>query len=190
MHESTVHTLKDEEILSRSQSDPDMFALLVERYEKAFLRKARTVLYSEEDVEDVVQETFVRIYTAGGRFAEVEGASFSSWGYRILMNAAFTRYSKRKKELGRSADLEPEHFESLPDTSDTAQVKLELSDYVLCIMSRMPESLARVLDLHFLQGLPQQEIALQEGVTVGAIKTRVHRAKSEFRALADRVSPY
>jgi DNA-directed RNA polymerase specialized sigma24 family protein len=54
----------------------------------------------------------------------------------------------------------------------------------------MPEQLARVLRLHFIEGLPQQLIAEREAVSVGAIKTRVHRAKAEFKRVAESYSPY
>jgi len=47
----------------------------------------------------------------------------------------------------------------------------------------MPEHLGRVLKLHFIEGRPQEEIAKMEGVSVGAIKTRVHRAKKEFKKI-------
>jgi RNA polymerase sigma-70 factor (ECF subfamily) len=190
----TLHTdtsnYTDEHVLAQSIENPDAFAVLVSRYEQAFARKARMVLRNEEDVEDVVQETFVKIYSAAGRFRKVEGASFKSWGYRILMNTSFTRYKKRMNELGRTAELTPEHFESLQDEDETPVFKLELSDYVLCIFSKMPEQLVKALDMHFLQGLPQQDIAEREGVTVGAIKTRVHRAKAEFRAIAEQYSRF
>ena len=52
----------DEEILTISRSNPDAFAVLVARYEDAFLRKAKSILWSVEDAEEVVQDTFTRIY--------------------------------------------------------------------------------------------------------------------------------
>lgn len=180
----------DEEVLVASVSDPDLFVHVVRRYEAPFMRKARKVLYRQEDIEDVVQETFTKIYLNAGRFEKVEGASFKSWGYTILMNTAFTKYRKVQREMGRTAELTPEHFESLPDDVHEESFRLELSDYVISIFAKMPDHLARVLELHFIKDLPQQEIAVAEGVSVGAIKTRVHRAKAQFRALADQYSPF
>lgn len=181
---------RDESVLARSLRDPEAFALLVRRYEEPFLRKARSILGSSEDAEDVVQEAFTKIYCAAPRFKPVAGASFKSWAYRILINTACTKYTKRKAEQGRTAGLTPEHYEALPDNVHEESFHLELSDYVLFVFSKMPESLARVLELHFLQDLPQFEIALEEGVSVGAIKTRVHRAKAEFRSLAEQYTPF
>jgi len=177
--------LSDEDILRRSIDEPDLFAHIVRRYEDAFTRKALKVLWSEEDAEDVVQETFTKIYVHADRFKKVEGASFKSWGYTILMNTVFTKYRKKKKQYERTVELAPEHYENLPDTVHEESFGLELSDSILVILAKMPEHLARVLDLHFLKQVPQQAIAEREGVSVGAIKTRVHRAKAEFRALSE-----
>jgi RNA polymerase sigma-70 factor (ECF subfamily) len=183
-------TWSDEEILKRSVDEPDFFVFIVRRYEAPFARKARKVLYNNEDIEDVVQETFTKIYLNAERFHKVEGASFKSWGYTILMNTAFTRYRKMRRTMERTAELTPEHYESLPDTGHEESFGLEASDYVVSLLAKMPEHLARVLDMHFLKEMPQQAIADAEGVSVGAIKTRVHRAKAQFRALADQYSPF
>src|SRR3989344_9344870 len=81
----------DEEVLRASQKNPDAFAILVSRYEEAFLRKARSILYAREDAEEVVQDAFTRIYVYADRYVPQEGASFSSWAYAILTRLAFTR---------------------------------------------------------------------------------------------------
>jgi RNA polymerase sigma-70 factor (ECF subfamily) len=180
----------DEELLRASLSDPEEFVHLVRKYEAAFLRKARTVLYRQEDAEDVVQETFTKIYLHGPRFHAVPGASFKSWAYRILMNTAFTKYRKVMREQGKTADLEPEHYESLPDDVHEETFRLELSDYVVSIFARMPDHFVRVLTLHFIEGRPHSEIGEMEQISEGAVKTRVHRAKAYFREIAEQYSPY
>ncbi len=171
----------DEEVLRESVKNPRCFSVLLERYQEAFLRKAERVLRSREDAEDVVQETFSKIYLNAERFQVVEGASFKSWGYKILMNTSFTKYQKLKKDRGAIAPIDPEFYEVLPDTLSRQFEKQEVSDYLVSVLSKMPEHLRRVLELHFIEGRPQQEIAEIEGVSVGAIKTRVHRAKEAFK---------
>ncbi len=188
--DTNIEDWADEIVLKNSLKNPDLFVFIVRRYEEAFLRKARSVLIREEDVEDVVQETFTKIYLNASKFRSIEGASFKSWGYRILMNTAFTKYRKVMKEHGKTVELSPEYYESLPDTNHEESFRLELTDYVISIFAKMPEHLARVLELHFIQGLPQHHIAEREQVSVGAVKTRVHRAKKTFRKLAKQYSPY
>jgi len=185
-----VSELTDEEVLRRSINEPDYFVFLVRRYEDAFLRKVRKVLWSAEDAQEVVQEAFTKIYLNAGRFKTVEGASFKSWGYTIVMNTALTKYKKVVRDNRRTVELTAEHYESLPDTLHEGSFGLEMRDAVFSVFAKMPEHLAQVLELHFIRQLPQQEIAEREGVSVGAIKTRVHRAKAQFRELAEQYSPF
>src|SRR6266403_3005660 len=105
---SEFATASDEEVLRAAQKDPEVFELIVGRYEEAFLRKAKSILYSKEDAEEVVQDTFTRIYVYASRYAPQEGASFSSWAYAILTRLAYTRYNKLAKHRKVSAPLEPE----------------------------------------------------------------------------------
>jgi RNA polymerase sigma-70 factor (ECF subfamily) len=185
-----TESLSDEIILSRSIQEPDLFVVIVRRYEDAFLRKVKKVLWTKEDAEDVVQEAFTKIYLNAGRFKTVEGACFKSWGYTILMNTAFTKYRKVMKKNERTAEITTEHYENLPDNVYEESFGLEVRDAVYSVLIRMPEHLARVLELHFIKQLPQQVIAEKEGVSLGAIKTRVHRAKLQFKELADSYSPF
>src|SRR3989344_1239857 len=75
----------DEELLAVSVAHPSLFALLVRKYEAAFLRKALSIVREQEEAEDIVQEAFTKIYLNAKKFAPQEGASFSSWGYQILI---------------------------------------------------------------------------------------------------------
>lgn len=176
----TWDTSSDEEVLAASRKNPEVFGVLVDRYEAAFLRKAQSILHVREDSEEVVQDAFTRIYVYADRFVPQEGASFSSWGYAILIRLAFTRYQKMKKSRGRTLDLDPEAYERLPD-QETFLDELKLQDEVLVAFSRIPEAAARILRLQFLEGKSQEEIAAAEGSTVSAVKTRVHRAKKLFK---------
>lgn len=187
---SDLTDTNDEALLAESLVDPEAFAVLVRRYQEPFKRKARTVLWSEEDVEDVVQDTFLRIYTAAPRFRKVEGASVRAWGYRILMNTAFTRYAKRRRELGYMVELAPEEFEALGTDAAQEALEYELSEYVIRVLSSMPESMARVLRLQFLEDLSQLEIAERLGLSTAAVKARVHRAKAVFRAQSEHQGPF
>lgn len=166
----------DEEVLVASRTIPDAFALLLERYEEAFMRRALHILYSKEDAEEVVQDTFTRIYLYADRYKAQEGAQFSSWAYTILTRLCYTRYQKLKKERGRMAEMESKTFERLPDTQNFLD-ELSIKHEVLNALSRVPESCARLLRLQFLEGKTQEEIAQITNSTVPAVKTRVFRAK-------------
>ena len=183
--ENFAQHYSDEDVLARSRSEPWLFGVLLDRYQNAFLRKAENVLKNREDAEDTVQETFTKIYLYAERFEKQDGASFKSWGYKILLNTAFTKYQKKKREREGTATLDPEFYEMLPDTAMRQFERHELLEYVVSILARMPDALSGVLRSHLLDGMPQKDIAKREGVSVGTIKTRVHRAKKSFKEISE-----
>lgn len=172
---------QDEDVLAASMHTPSLFALLVRKYQEPFMRKAIGIVKTKEEAEDVVQVAFTKIYLNASKFKKQEGATFSSWGYRILINTALTHYAKKKKEWGVRAELEPEILELIPDKNLRQFEKKEFTDEVASVLTRMPPLFSRALTAFFIEGKTQEEIAEAEGVSVGAIKTRVHRAKDEFR---------
>jgi RNA polymerase sigma-70 factor (ECF subfamily) len=179
-----LQSLTDEEVLRLSADEPEAFRVLVKRYEAPFLRKAKSILYSKEDAEEVVQDAFTRIYVYANRYEKQEGAAFSSWAYAILTRLAFTRYQKLRKHNKTAAPLEMETYERLPDTSDFVE-DLSIRSEVLVALAKLPETAARILKLQFIEGKSQEEIARSEGLSVSAVKTRVHRAKKEFKKIYD-----
>ncbi len=176
----SIQDLSDEHVLARSRSEPWLFAVLLERYQGAFLRKAESILHSRLDSEEVVQDAFTKIYVYADRFEVREGAKFSSWAYTILINTALTRYQKNSKEGKRTMLLDPEFEERLSDMKlhDAFNQDRDLIDRILV---RMPGHFAQVLRLHYLEHWSHKDIAAETGETVGAVKSRIHRAKAEFR---------
>lgn len=172
--------LSDEEILLRSQKEPWIFAVLLDRYQDAFMRKARSIIYNDLDAEEIVQDAFTKIYINAHKFEVREGAKFSSWGYRILMNTAFTRYQKRVKEGQRFTSIDPEFEQLLGERSEHSGFE-ETKDGVERVLERLPGHFASVLRLHYLERWSHQDIADETGESVGSIKARVHRAKAAFK---------
>lgn len=175
----------DEEVLALSAHDPNAFEILVDRYEEAFLRKARQIVRVDpEAARDIVQDAFVKIYLNAAKFRVQEGASFSSWGYKILINTCFTKYKKLKNEKNFVKDLDPEIAELVPSRAETEFFEKKLdTDFLLSLISKLPVMLGRALRLHAVEGRSQKEIAALEGVSLGAVRARVHRAKKELKKM-------
>ena len=180
-----LSVLSDAEILARSQQEPDLFALLVRRYEAALLRRARTILKSPEDAEEVVQDAFTKMYLYADKYHAQEGASFSSWAYTILNRVAYTKYRAKSVEWGKRAELLPEHYESLPDARAEFLEDLSVRNEVIAALAKLPETASRILRLQFIEGKTQEEIAHAEQLSIPAVKTRVHRAKKLFKQAYD-----
>lgn len=172
--------LSDEEILTRSQAEPWLFAVLLDRYQDAFLRKARTIVYNQLDVEEVVQDTFTKIYRNAHQFEVREGASFRSWAYQILFTTACTRYQKCRKEKDRFQPINPEYEHLVVDTQASDGTKGR-KDAVERVLARLPKQFGLVLRRHYLERWSHKDIAAAEGSTEGAVKAKVYRAKKAFR---------
>ncbi|HEU0081020.1 MAG TPA: RNA polymerase sigma factor [Candidatus Paceibacterota bacterium] len=183
-HKAEFREKRDEDVLAASFKYPYLFELLVERYEDAFLRKARSIVRNDEAARDIVQDTFVKIYLYGRSFRPVEGARFSSWAYRVLMNVCFQWYKKLKREREFFSALDDD-LEAVLPTDDGGERDQRLDrDYLESMFSRLPETFARILRLYVSEGKDYKEIARIEGVTEGAIKTRMHRARAELKEMS------
>ncbi len=175
--------LSDEDLLARSLGQPWLFAVLLDRYETAFMRRALSIIRDERDAEEIVQDTFTKIYLNAGRFSPQDGAKFSSWAYRILLNTSYTYYVKRRKNYERFATLDPE-FEALVADKAIEPERAADADAISRVLERLPGHFAYVLRLHYLERWSQEDIAKETGEEVGTIKARIHRAKAAFRRLA------
>ena len=79
--------------------------------------------------------------------------------------------------------MEPELYETIAEDAGPAYEEREMKEQVSTTIAQMPEALGRILRLHFLDDMSQKEIADREGISLSAVKTRVHRAKKEFKKM-------
>lgn len=175
-------SLTDEELLAESIRNPAAFESLLGRYQSQFLSRAQSVVGTRDAAEDVVQEAFIRIYRFAPRFRNEHG-TFRSWALTILMNVARTNYRKAVTERSHSVVLDPEYYESLADTSASTKEGDEeyAREIIIKALPQAPQDVQRILRLAYLDDLPYKDIAEQEGLSVAAVKTRVHRAKAVLR---------
>lgn len=173
-------SLTDEEVILRSRREPWLFAVLIDRYEAAFLRKAESILRNREDAEEVVQEAFTKIYLHSARFEVRDESSFSSWAYRIMINTAFTLYQKRKRERERVVALDPAYEQQFGSWSEHAGF-LEDRDLIERILAHLPYTVAEILRMYYLERWSHKDIAAYLKTTVGAVKVRMHRARAAFK---------
>ena len=174
----------DVEILRASRDNPALFEVLVSRYEEAFLRKAKYILKDDEKARDVVQDAFVKIYLNAARYQPMPGASLKSWMYKVLVNLCFTVWKKGKRDQEFNALLDPELMELVRDAGEEVEREARYDrDTIVSLLSKLPVTLVRVIELHFLEGKPQREVARAVGISEGAVRARVHRAKQAMKKL-------
>jgi RNA polymerase sigma factor (sigma-70 family) len=177
---------KDEEILALSLEQPSVFEALVDRYQNDFLRAAFKVVKSKEEAEDIVQESFTKIYLNAGKFRNVEGASFRSWAYKIVFNTSFNHYKKLKRTREVVKNVEADFYDNVADAkSNNFEIDADMKACVNNVLPQLPLHLQGVLKKYYLEDKSQKQIAEEEGISMASIKMRLFRAKRLFKKVVE-----
>ena len=157
--------------------NPDAFATLVERYDRAVYHLAYRTLHDVEEARDVAQESFFKAFRSLRTFKP--GAKFSTWIFAIAYHACCDRLNRRKRysneELPERADTSagPEHQAIAGDDARRLRAAIDA----------LPEKYRSVFTLYHLQGKQYEEIAQVLGLPMGTVKTHLFRAKEHLRKL-------
>lgn len=178
--------LKDEEVLALSVQSPDMFGVIVDRYQTSFLRLALRIVSRKEAAEDVCQDAFVKIYLNAGKFRKIPGVEFKSWAYKILLNTAFMHYRKLKRDLSRISyrdDLLVDDKVLNIVSKEGSEDFHETKNFVESILGRMPDDFSLMLKQHYLEDQSYKKMAVLNNTTVDAIRMKIFRARKIFKEL-------
>ena len=145
------------------------FEQLVERHQHRLFTLAARTLGSPDDAGDAVQEAFLRAWLALPRFRG--GALFSTWLYRICLNAAHDQRLKRRAE--------PVELVERPDPRD-AFAESELSGELQDALDALDETYRVAVVLFDVLGCSYAEIAEMTSVPEGTVKSRIFRGRTEL----------
>ena len=177
-----LSTQSDERLvdLVRAGSDP-AFEAIVERYRRPLMRYVSRILPPER-AEDVVQQAFVKAYEAMLRgSAEL---NLRPWLYRIAHNTALN--ALRDRALGH-AELD-ERIDGVERPDQAFERSVGLRELVVAVQA-LPERQRSAILLRELEGRSYEEIATSLGVTDGAVRQLLNRARNTLRAAAAAVTP-
>ena len=146
---------------------------------------------SRERAEDIVQQTFLQIHRARGRF--IPGAEVIPWAFAIARRLMIDGMRRGKREVLASGDDdrrdEVQEAASLDAAADDLAIARELAREIQAVLAKLPEGQRVAFELVKQEGLSMAEAADVLGTTVSAVKLRAHRAYEALRAaLGDRVS--
>lgn len=148
--------------------DPDARRSLIEHLAPVVWSMSRQL---DPDPEDACQEIWEKVLRALPRFDPAGPASVKTWVARITHRHLVDRH-RRRKVRGISVDAEENLF-----TTATPRPELGRLEGALALL---PEAQRRVVYLHHVHGLALEDIADEEGVPVGTIKSRLHRARARL----------
>lgn len=176
----------DEELIKRFQEgDITAYNEIVHRYKDQLLNFAYRFLGNVEEAEDVVQETFLRLYR--NRFAYRRIAKFSTWIYTITSNLAKTELRKRKRRKLMSLsdigyeDKEYEIEDIHADTERGADGALK-DEIIQKAIDELSPRFKEVIILRDIQELSYEEISEITGVPLGTVKSRLNRARLKLQS--------
>ncbi len=181
-------TLEDADLVAR-YLDGERFAFheLVRRYQDRLLNFIYRTIGDRDRAEDLVQETFVRVYRHMHRFDPTK--KFSTWIYTIASNLAKNELRNRSRnplvlfqsiKQNWEADHRPLEFEDNTYSPDDLFRKRHLREKVETAVSELPEHHRVVFVLRELEGKTYEEISEITGVTLGTVKSRLNRARNRF----------
>ena len=177
-----LSTQSDERLvdLVRAGSEP-AFETIVERYRRALMRYVSRLLPPER-AEDVVQQSFVNAYEAMHR--DAAELNLRPWLYRIAHNTALNALRDR----GLRHDELDERIDGVERPDQALERTQGLRELVVAVQA-LPERQRDAILLRELEGRSYEEIALALGVTDGAVRQLLNRARNSLRATAAAITP-
>lgn len=165
---------------------PEAPEMLVETYGDRVYRLTYRITGSNEDAEEATQDA---LWTAARKIGTFKGDSqFGSWLYRIAANAAYQKLRSRKAKSREIAlddvmpalDGEGLHFEPMDDwtpkvddNAATGELRAALEEAI----AELPPDYRTALVMHDVHGMPNPDIAETLGISLPAVKSRVHRSR-------------
>ena len=190
--QSGFHTeVTEQELVQRLQAgDAETFDALFRQYFQKVFRQATHLLGNAAEAEEVVQEVFLAVYEKAHTFRGE--AAFTTWLYRLTTNAAFSRLRRRKRSHEVAIEdylpqFQPDgHHLVRPVVDWSTNLEERLADAQLQQLLRQAIELLQPLDkavlvLSDFEDLSNKEIGEALGLTVLAVKARLHRARLFLR---------
>ena len=164
----------DEELLAAHLAgDRTAFGELVTRHERRIYGLCLRILGNREDAEDATQEAFVGALRRAGTFRRE--AAFSTWLYRIAVNAATDQ--ARRRGRARTVPLEAEEARHATPSGGDPSGAVTTALTVQTALSRVPEDFRVALILCDSYGFGHAQAAEILGIPVGTVKSRVFRGR-------------
>lgn len=168
--------VEDSEILEKfkdEKSKNEAFTLLINKYQQKIYWHVRRMVVDHEDADDLVQDTFVKVWKYLGNFRN--DSQLYTWLYRIASNECITFLNKKKQKKNISLDDMPYDLsDTLADGAyiNADKVQLKLQQAILTL----PEKQRLVFNMKYYDDLKYDEISEILGTSVGGLKASFHIA--------------
>jgi len=171
------------------------FQLLVERYQDRIFGLVRHYTPNTVEVEDIVQDTFLKAYRRLDSFQHQ--SSFSTWLHRIAVNTALDflkRAGRNPVQTVEDPEITPSGAPTAPGspriTAPSANLEREeVAQVTHAALAELPEIFRTALILREFEGMAYQEMAEVLGISIGTVESRLFRARARFKDALARLYP-
>jgi RNA polymerase sigma-70 factor (ECF subfamily) len=175
----------DRELMARlAAGDREALAPLMGRHYRRLYRIALSYLRQPDDALDVVQEAFVKVFQSASRWDG--SAEAGPWLARVTVNLAIDRWRRDRRRARTFTPLaEDDHAATLADLSPSPDHRVrhrEAGERVAAALRGLPEKQRAVVVLRHYQDMSLEEIAGTLGMSLGTVKSSLHRALGRMRA--------
>ncbi len=160
-----------------ANQDADAYRQLIDKHAAICLRVAERVLGNRDDAEDVVQNVWIKLWRDTPQWEE--RAKFSTWLYRVVVNASIDHQRVIKRRGGSSDEIE-ELVDDIPAVDDTLILR-ERSKIIEQAIQSLPERERVALVLSYYEELNGAEVAEILGMNLGALQVMLHRARKKLQ---------
>jgi RNA polymerase sigma-70 factor (ECF subfamily) len=183
----------DHELVIRAQKgDKRAFELLVVKYQRKLARLLSRLVRDPAEVEDVVQEAFIKAYRALPNFRG--DSAFYTWLYRIGINTAKNYLMAMGRRAPTSTEVEAEEAEGYEEgeqlrdinTPESLALSREIGATVNAAIDGLPEELRTAIQLRELEGMSYEDIARIMDCPIGTVRSRIFRARE---AISEKLKP-
>lgn len=157
-----------------ANGDADAARALVDRYRRPLAAVLQRALGSPADVDDVFQETWIRVVRSAHRYDPEQ--RFSNWLFTIAWNLVKDRWSRR---------VEHDEITDVASTAASAEERVleaERARRMRELVAQLPERLSQAILLRYFEELSEKEVAERLGVPVGTVKSRLHHGLKKLAA--------
>lgn len=170
----------DLSLLTRAaKGDSAAVLALYDRHASALLALAMRVLGNRDEAEEVLQDSFVKIWQEAAAY-DANRAGFRAWACTIVRNRALDLL-RRRGTAARTAAVSAEDPE-VPPAPDVSASDEETSTRVRAALAELPEAQRKALELAYYEGLTHVEIATRTSAPLGTVKTRILDGMRKLKA--------
>lgn len=190
--DASESSLEDDQLVKRAISgNQDAFKLLMNKYQKPLYYHIVKMVKNNEQVEDIIQESFVKAFSNLNSYNT--HYAFSTWLYRITTNHTIDYL--RKKKLQTTSINEPirvkdgeMQFQIVGSAeTDRKIIRKERKIIITEAIQNLPEKYREVIEMRHLEEMRYQEISEQLDLPLGTVKAHIFRAREMlYKALIDR----